>query len=418
MRVLGERLFVLLDAEDEFRRSQHDGDHRLGTGLPGASRGLGGREDLGITLDFGRRGRATEGAAHEEVHHRAGAVVALLGTGEIGEPALQFGARIGGPEQLITVGPEPAARGAQVRRRVGPGHRERVLTGRQLDLRIDLLGPAAGLHLQRLRAHRLAVHHEVDDGRLVAGIADAHQVGAEDVFALARGVKGRGQRRVVEDPHLILGATAREHVVPIDIEHIELLLRRRHGAFGDDLGRGDEPLQVDRRERQHIADVVEAVARIIGGEIDGEIAFDVAQVTDGVVVLRVVEAADGHLAGVDFFPGHRLTEQAFDLLLQLVDLRLGRSRLAFRRGHLAGGHLREQLAPHPLVAVNPTAILMEFQVEVGLGLVVPVTVVAVLLEERLHPLLEVERRGGHVRPRPDSQQEEASQTPGACGGRG
>ncbi len=405
MRVLGERLVILFDAEDELRRGQHGADHRLRAGFPGAARGLGRREDLGVALDFGRRGGAAERTAHEEIHHRAGAVVALLGAGEVGQLALQVGARVGGAEQLVAVSPEPAGPGPEVRRRVGPGHRERVLAGRQLDLGVDLLGAPAGLHLERLRPDRLAVHHEVDDGRLVAGVADADQMGAEDVFARAGGFEGGGQRRVVEDPHLVLGATPREHVVPIDVEHIELLLRRRHRAFGDHLGRGDEPLQVDGRERQHIADVVEAIARVIGGEVGGEIAFDVAQVADGVVVLRVVEAADGHLAGVDLGLGDGLGEQAADLRLQGVDLLPGGPRLAFGRGHLARDHLGEQVAPHPLIAVNPTAILIKLQVEVGLGLVASVAIVAVLLEEWLDPLFEVGRRGGHARPHPDSQQE-------------
>ena len=204
---------------------------------------------------------------------------------------------------------------------------------------------------------------------------------------------------------MVFGATPRRHIIPVDIEHIELLLRRRHDAFRDDLGRGDEALQVDGGERQHIANIVEAVARIIGGEVDGEVPFDVAKVADGVVIFRVVEAANGHLTRIDFGLSDRLPEQAADLLLQLIDLRLGGPRLTFGRRHLAGGHLGEQLAPHPLITVNPVGILVELQVEVGLRLIVAVTIVAVLLEERLHPLLEVERRRRHARPQPDSEEE-------------
>ena len=173
---------------------------------------------------------------------------------------------------------------------------------------------------------------------------------------------------------------------------------------------------MDGGERQHITDIVETVARIIGGEVDGEVTFDIAKVADGIVIFRVVEAADGHLTWVDFGLGDRLPEQAFDLPLQLIDLRLGGTRLTFGWRHLAGGHLGEQLAPHPLIAVNPVAILMELQVEVGLRLIVAVTIVAVLIEERLHPLFEVERRRRHARPQPDSE-EEAGQAPEAEGGR-
>ena len=214
-----------------------------------------------------------------------------------------------------------------------------MLTRRQLHLGIDLFGAAARLHLQRLRSHRLAVDDQVDDGRLIAGITDADQVGAEDVFPFARGVEVGRQRRRVEDAHLVFGAAPRLHVIAVDIEHIEFLLGRGHGPFGDHLRRGDEPLKVDRRERQHIADIIEAVARVVGWEVDGEVTVDVAKVANGVVVFRPVEAADRHLAGVHFRLGDRLTEQAFDLALQGFDLGLGGTRLAFGGRHFAGDHL-------------------------------------------------------------------------------
>ena len=53
-----------------------------------------------------------------------------------------------------------------------------------------------------------------------------------------------------------------------------------------------------RRERQHVADVVEAVADVVGGEVLGGLEIDADEVADGVVVLGAVEPADGDAAGV------------------------------------------------------------------------------------------------------------------------
>ena len=66
----------------------------------------------------------------------------------------------------------------------------------------------------------------------------------------------------------------------------------------DLLGGGEVLLGQQRRHRQHVADVVEAVAGVVGGEIVGRLEVDADQVADRVVVFVAVEPADRDAAGV------------------------------------------------------------------------------------------------------------------------
>jgi len=232
-------------------------------------------------------------------------------------------------------------------------------------------------------------------------------MGTEDILAVARGLESGGEGRGVEDAHLVLGAATRQHVITVDVEHIELGLRGGHRAFGDELTRGDETLEVDRREGQHVADVVEAVARVVGGEVHREVAVDVAEVADRVIILGAVEPADRHLARVDLGLGDGLLEQAADLSLEGLDLGLGRAGLALRRRHLAGDHLGDHLTPQPLVAVETRGVLEKLQVEVGLRLVVPVAIVAVFLKKRLDAPAEILGREEGAQEPQDREPEQA-----------
>ena len=64
------------------------------------------------------------------------------------------------------------------------------------------------------------------------------------------------------------------------------------------LGGGQVLLQEQGRERQHVADVVEAVADVVVGEVGGRLEVDADQVADRVVVLGPVEPADRDPADV------------------------------------------------------------------------------------------------------------------------
>ena len=146
---------------------------------------------------------------------------------------------------------------------------------------------------------------------------------------------------------------------------------------------------MDRRERQHVADIIEAVARVVGREVGGEILVEEAEVADRVVELRAVEAADGHVARVGLRLGDGGGEQLVDRGLEGFDLGGGRAGLLLRRGHLAGGDLVDHLAPDALVAEEAGVILEGLEVEVALRQFGVVALVAVLVQERHDILLEI-----------------------------
>ena len=71
-------------------------------------------------------------------------------------------------------------------------------------------------------------------------------------------------------------------------------LVRHDGLGGDLLGGIQVFLHQQRREREHVADVVEPVAHVVGGEIGGGVELDAQQVANGIGVLGTVETPDRH----------------------------------------------------------------------------------------------------------------------------
>ena len=63
-------------------------------------------------------------------------------------------------------------------------------------------------------------------------------------------------------------------------------------------GRGDVLLDVQRRHRQHVADVVEAVAGVVGRQVARVVEVEPQEVADGVAVLGPVQPVDGRRPGI------------------------------------------------------------------------------------------------------------------------
>ncbi len=133
-----------------------------------------------------------------------------------------------------------------------------------------------------------------------------------------------------------------------------LLVLERHGhdalAGGgvgerlvhDLLGRSEVLLHQQRRQRQHVADVVEAVADVVGGEVVGGVEVDAEEVADGVVVLGPVEPPQGDPAGVLLAGAVGLEDDGVEPGVERLHLRGAGPRPVGRR-HVASaqgvGHL-------------------------------------------------------------------------------
>ena len=117
-----------------------------------------------------------------------------------------------------------------------------------------------------------------------------------------------------------------------------------HGARGDLFGHREVLLHQGGRNRQHIADIVEAVARIVGRKLFGSAEIHAQQVADSIRVLRAVETMGGNPAGID--PGILVgrVELVLDELEEGVHLLGGRSGNALGR-HFPGLQLGQDRLP-------------------------------------------------------------------------
>src|SRR6185312_15703529 len=93
-----------------------------------------------------------------------------------------------------------------------------------------------------------------------------------------------------------------------------------------------------------VADIVEAVTRIVGGELFGGAIGHAQQVANGVGVLYPVQAMRGHAAWVDRGGSINPVEFTLQVLEETLDLLRGRFRNSFG-GHLSRPDLRHDLLP-------------------------------------------------------------------------
>ena len=224
----------------------------------------------------------------------------------------------------------------------------------------------------------------------------AERMHAQDILTSAGEVDGRGGPAFAEKPH---DAFVDPHVLTF-AEWLERLARHRRArdqrgrirddGDGHDLFRSRQILlEQHRRQREDIADVVEAVAHFIQREICGRLEVHAHQVTDGIVELRAVEAADGDAPGVHRPIAVKLRKLLLNEEHQLLAIRLARLGLLFGRHlarlqHVAHGFPDLSVLEHP----GCFAEALEVQVAFVFGLVV--AIIAIGRHEGLHVLAVVD----------------------------
>ena len=137
--------------------------------------------------------------------------------------------------------------------------------------------------------------------------------------------------------------------------------------------------QQHRRQREHIADVVKAITRIIRGKIVRRLEIHAHEIANGVVVFRAIEPANRDAAGVGMV-AVALENLGLDPGGDQLAFLRRRLRFFFRR-HLMGlevlYHLRKSLA----VAQHRRFVRVNPQIEVAFFLF-PVAAKAVFAEQR------------------------------------
>src|SRR5262249_37984354 len=124
---------------------------------------------------------------------------------------------------------------------------------------------------------------------------------ADGVLAVARKLV-LDRKRTVLGQQAILGVAVGPGLA-LQLDPLVAANRRRglaldDGELDDALRSGEVLLQQERRHAEDIADVVEAVADVIAGEVGGGAEVDAEEIADGVVVLSTVEPADRDAARV------------------------------------------------------------------------------------------------------------------------
>ena len=191
-------------------------------------------------------------------------------------------------------------------------------------------------------------------------------------------------------------------------------LLRRLGRVADDdgpvedrLGGGQVLLQEQRRQRQDVADVVEAVTDVVVGEVGGGLEVDADEVADRVVVLGPVEPADRDAAVVARPGAVALVEHVVDGLGRQLGLGGGRPRPTLGLGrHLAGPDHLDDVFPDLAILHDRLLVLILVERQVAFTLAAAVAGVAMLGQEGNDVLLEAggwgflgrrQRRRGLVR---------------------
>ena len=106
----------------------------------------------------------------------------------------------------------------------------------------------------------------------------------------------------------LVGRQARDRLVPRPggrriLFDDRLWSRRPNGQLTHPTRRRHVLLDVQRRHRQHVADVVEPVARVVSREVSRVIEVDTKQVTYGVAVLGAIQAMDRRSPGIGCVQG-------------------------------------------------------------------------------------------------------------------
>ena len=155
-------------------------------------------------------------------------------------------------------------------------------------------------------------------------------------------------------------------------------------------------LHQDRRERQHVGDVVEAVTGIVLREVVCGSDVHAQQFFDRVVVLGAVQAARGHPAGIRRRRRVNPTQLARQPRGHGLTLLFGRLLLLERR-HLAAPELADDLVPLITMFDERRGRLERLEVEVVLLLLLAVAGEAVLREKGFDDGIEAGRRVSRLR---------------------
>ena len=160
------------------------------------------------------------------------------------------------------------------------------------------------VHERDLLAVQFHLHLGVfKPGPILVGDGAQHVIGAfREVVVHARLGVGGGQGSGLAT---IAALADVDHAPRPELRGFQEIVGVLERGVGHMLRCRDVFLHQQGRNGKHIADVVEAVPDIVVGKLVGRMNVHAAQVTDGVIVLGPVQAAQGDMAGIVQLAGGR-----------------------------------------------------------------------------------------------------------------
>ena len=294
---------VELDAEHEVGRDQGGLQGDAQAGLEVLAGGLGRGDEGEELVDLGVGRRPAPGPVDEGLEDRA-AAAGLAVDQRVADHDPRALLVLALHEVLRALDAEP------VDQQVAVGHVGLVvIVVGELDGELVHAGLEIDLDLVDLGAVHDGVGVDHEDRRLVHGQVHVREVGAgllrphpgaKQVLAGVGDLGGRVDLAVrIEVPGVARrGADRGEGLLGLELPQRRLGDRHRHRLADQALGRELVQLGLQRRGAQHVGDVVEAEAEVVGREAVGRPLLGAQQVPNGVVVLGAVQAMDGDAAWV------------------------------------------------------------------------------------------------------------------------
>jgi hypothetical protein len=415
------RTIVEFGAEEKFRAGEDRLDGELHPGFPLLAAGFDFGDQFCEAIDFGFRGRATKGARGEagenfasagdgfgriyivdEATHAVRARIDGAVEREFANEELGFGRAVGGGSGVAGEEREADAFEAGDRLdgsfedlrllRVARGDFERF---QNADLAVPLQVAVDLLQLfgRRGLGHVLAGGEDGDtDRELVGSLGVALDFEAvlvvlqNAIIAVERaGLRGVFRRLRAEDAELAGKGLLAGGIFLAEIDSLARRLGdfQQHDLLGDLFGRGEVAFHEDRRHREDVADVVEAVADVVGGEVFRRVGVEtVEEVADRVIVFDAIQPTHGDAAGIGSGVAIVVCEDFSHGRCELLSLGGRRLRAIIGRHRLRLDHLDEVL-PRFALAEDIVRALHGGEREAGFRVVARVAGGAMLGEEAL-----------------------------------
>ena len=238
-----------------------------------------------------------------------------------------------------------------------------------------------GFHLHRMQ--QLAIHPKAHFHRRGISRTLAGQANADHIFGIPIHPMRSLDGAAVDPPHSLIFRV----IFRLDWTRRQRIATDRPRR--DALSRTQILFHKHRRDRQHIANIVEPVAGIVAGEITLRVEVHRQQVADRIGILVAIQSPGSHAAGVGLHARIGLFELTRHKSQESIDIRLRRARQALGR-HFSVADLLDDTVPRLATFHKGTRRAERRQIQVARSHPVIVATGATACKNRLDCLVEAD----------------------------